>query len=841
VRSATAHGVDTVGTLSPLAAALGVRQRSGRAATSAARDVLAGGALGDAAADLVDACLGSLDALTGRAPLVVAVDDFHWAARVDVAITDALARRAGALPLCLVVALRPAPRSRECARFVEDLTRAGAPRLALEPLADDDALRIVASVTGTTPGADLRDAAHRMGGNPFHLRALGELASRDGAPRSIAGPDDVMQRWLAALEPDVVDVVRGAAVLGDVVAIRELATMRNERAGTLLPLVERCHRSGVLRRNRDHVRFAHDLVRKAVYRDIEPKERRTRHEDAARALRELAAAPERVAWHVASAASSADPTAARRLTRTARAAMETAPGAAAILGRRAVAVATGDDPDARAVLVEALARCGRADDALDAAREATATNIALRVAHAYAALQSRRPVDADAAAAIGAALNAGGAARPMLLAQVATLRVLRGDFLGAQDAAERVPDDTGDATVHAQVVRAWLAGVDGRLDDAITLATAAIDAAGEGTTAQWRAWFFLGLLLLDADRLAEAARTFATAIEDAGGTERWLVPLMRHGAGASAFLAGDWDRALVELAAGTAHAADIGAVTGEPASRGLLAAITLAQDDVDAARRHLAAADDALARGAAPVRSDWLAWARARVTDHDDGTAGALGVLAAAWDADVERGVRNGSRTYGPTLVRLAVAASDAARAEAVTRELERQAAASTLDGVRGAALRARALVDGDVGTAMDAIAAYGRAPRPYERALATLDAMDVCARAGHPNLAGDCFEDAANELAALGATGDLRAAHASARALGLRVQVPPVADVRGWASLTGTEREIAQLAAGGASNRSIGERLALPTRIVEQVLARTCTKLAVNGRVELAARTPRP
>lgn len=52
---------------------------------------------------------------------------------------------------------------------------------------------------------------------------------------------------------------------------------------------------------------------------------------------------------------------------------------------------------------------------------------------------------------------------------------------------------------------------------------------------------------------------------------------------------------------------------------------------------------------------------------------------------------------------------------------------------------------------------------------------------------------------------------------------------------LTGREREIATLAAAGASNRDIAERLVLSVRTVEGHLYRACTKLGITDRAALA------
>lgn len=62
------------------------------------------------------------------------------------------------------------------------------------------------------------------------------------------------------------------------------------------------------------------------------------------------------------------------------------------------------------------------------------------------------------------------------------------------------------------------------------------------------------------------------------------------------------------------------------------------------------------------------------------------------------------------------------------------------------------------------------------------------------------------------------------------------------WQQLTPQERQIAQLAAEGLSNRDIGERLFLSPRTVGSHLYRLFPKLAVTSRTQLrAALAPAP
>jgi DNA-binding CsgD family transcriptional regulator len=59
-----------------------------------------------------------------------------------------------------------------------------------------------------------------------------------------------------------------------------------------------------------------------------------------------------------------------------------------------------------------------------------------------------------------------------------------------------------------------------------------------------------------------------------------------------------------------------------------------------------------------------------------------------------------------------------------------------------------------------------------------------------------------------------------------------------GWASLTPTELQVAELVRQGRTNAEIGERLFVSTRTVQAHLTRIYGKLGVTGRTQLAAQT---
>jgi DNA-binding NarL/FixJ family response regulator len=100
-------------------------------------------------------------------------------------------------------------------------------------------------------------------------------------------------------------------------------------------------------------------------------------------------------------------------------------------------------------------------------------------------------------------------------------------------------------------------------------------------------------------------------------------------------------------------------------------------------------------------------------------------------------------------------------------------------------------------------------------------------------------LQRAASDAAHGGAVKLRDAAARELRRLGARipaaVERAAVGPAAGLAELTGREREIVELAAGGRTNKQIAATLYLSEKTVENHLSRIFPKLGVRSRVELA------
>jgi DNA-binding NarL/FixJ family response regulator len=146
---------------------------------------------------------------------------------------------------------------------------------------------------------------------------------------------------------------------------------------------------------------------------------------------------------------------------------------------------------------------------------------------------------------------------------------------------------------------------------------------------------------------------------------------------------------------------------------------------------------------------------------------------------------------------------------------------------------RARALVlagEGQLGAALEMLdAAPEVVALPFERARLLMVRGQVARRANRKLAARDVLTEALAIFEALGSPPWAARARAEIERLGLRHRGPD--------ELTDGERRIAELAAGGLTNRQIAEAAFVSPKTVESNLARVYQKLGIRSRAELGAR----
>ncbi|MDT0353456.1 AAA family ATPase [Pseudonocardia charpentierae] len=278
-----------------------------------------------------------LEVLGGGPPLVLLLDDLHWADSGSVELLCALLRRPPAGPVLLATALRP----RQAApRLVGALHRAAdtglLTRIELAGLTLDDARRLL----GSDIDEGLVPSLHaESGGNPFYLRQLAQFRPRDGAvtagtPLDVGVPTAVAAALgdeLATLDGATRRALEAAAVAGDPFLLEVAAAAAALPETAMADALDELQRRDLVRPTEAprRFRFRHPLVRRAVYGSAPAGWRLGAHERCTQALADRGVTVAGRAHHVIQAARAGDLAAVGLLRDAGKAVVGRAPGEAA--------------------------------------------------------------------------------------------------------------------------------------------------------------------------------------------------------------------------------------------------------------------------------------------------------------------------------------------------------------------------------------------------------------------------------------------------------------------------------------------------------------------------------
>jgi DNA-binding NarL/FixJ family response regulator len=823
-----------------------------------------------------------LERLAEATPLVLVLDDLHWADSASVELLGALLRRPPAAPVLMALARRPRQLPERLSAALERAQRAGSLRgIELGALTPDEARELLGE---TVDPADASVIYEESGGNPFYLEQLARSLDRAGggvraAVISLSGagvPSVVaasLSEELASLSDGGRRVLEGAAVAGDPFE-PELAAAAAARSETqAMDAVDELVQRDLIR-NTDvprRFRFRHPLVRRAVYEATPGGWRLGAHERCAQALAARGANATSRAHHVERFAREGDLEAVSVLREAGEEAARLAPASAAHWFAEALRLlpATAPAEDRIELLVarsRALTAAGRFTDSHDALLQAL--TIVPRDSHALRARLAR--------ACAGVETNLGQQKQA-------------GDRLAS--ALERLPDQDSREAVALRlelVVNALWRTAHEAMHEA---AERAVDAAGRLGYGPMTAAALAELALADsimgtADR-AEANRSEAAALVDSLPDDE-LAGFLE----AAAWLAGV-ELYLDRYAEGEAHANRALAVaraTGQ-GELFLLLAVTLGgllrqrgklaeagellDGGIEAARllgNTHALVWNLLGRSAAALRSGDMELALAtaqesvdlsRDADSDFHSAEAAADLAAALleTGQPEPAVEILLESAGGEELVLIGGSPRARYLEVLTRcrlalgrhgEAKRSAAAAhawasavQLPMAMAWADRAGAAVElrtGDparaAAQALASVAAADEAGAPVEAALSRTLAGIALAETGERDRATAELQRAARDFERCGALRYRDAAEQELGKLGHRIHRrtrPGMAEATGLESLTERELQVARLVVDRMTNPQIAAQLFLSHKTVQTHLRNIFRKMNVTSRVELA------
>jgi DNA-binding CsgD family transcriptional regulator/tetratricopeptide (TPR) repeat protein len=855
---------------------------------------LAGGdgppALAGSTAQLFELVLGVLGRIAADRPLVLVVEDLHWADRSTLDLVAFLVRTLQGLPVLLVVTyrsdevdrrspLRPLLSTWERMREVEQVQL---PRFSRAEVASQ-----VAAINGARPDGDLVDLVFdRSGGNAFFveevLRSLREGASADDVAPSLR---DVLLARVERLSRPAQRLLQVAAVAGRWVPEPLLAEVAGGGEDEFFDVLREPVDASLLivdGTGRGYA-FRHALTRDAVYQDLLPGQRVKLHTAYAQALdRDPALAGDdssvsatlAVHWYAAhdlpralsasvragrEAMAGFAPAEAQRHFERALEVWDSVPDAETWAGTDQVDVLrlaaqassySGDSPRALSLLEQALEQTDRTTDPERAALIVEQRANTLRVQGA----------DVAGIAELETALTwlpaEPSAVRATVLASLAhgLQRLGEGDRIAvAARAALEVARAVGAQAEEASAL-ITLGGTVSYLEDA---------AEGE---AALREGLRLALEIGDHDKALRGYANLSDALETRG-KHRQAAEAARGGlelarrVGVSrtfgAFLAGNLVEPLVRLGewpeaeelareylatgVGDIFAASLLELLGYVATcRG---AVAEALDCMKQARRNLGESGD-------PQFTHALAYIEADVSRARGDLAGAVAVVAegllqsSAWSiryvwpliwlgARIEADAATRARDLGDPFPERRLAAP------AIPESTADFSPAATAYGLMTAAEHLRADGEPAPGAWREAVAAWEAAGDAWPLAYARFRLAEALCADGCRDEAVEPLRAAARSAASLRAQPLLDDVQALARRarLSLDGRSPvPVAEPEPIPfSLTDREREVLTLVAAGRSNGQIAAELFISPKTASVHVSNILAKLGVGGRVEAA------
>jgi DNA-binding CsgD family transcriptional regulator len=820
-----------------------------------------------------------LDTLSRQRPVVLTLDDLHWADGASVELVSYLLRRPPRGRVLTVIAFRPAQLPKPFEAVLDASTRAPpVVRLDLDPLTPDEALQLLEPDVAPA----VRDELYRLsGGNPFYLESLARAASVVPArtpPANgtivIAPVPVAVQRALtdelAALPDRAHALLQGAAVVGDPFDVGLAAAVGQVPLGDELAALDELLAADIVLPSAMPLRFGfrHPLLRHAVYESAPAGWRIGAHARAAATLATLGASAVSRAHHVERSAHTGDAAAVAVLIEAGDATVGRAPATAALWYEAALRLMP-ETPDERprrldvlVALAPALAAIGRLEQSRTALLEALELaapdddtmrlSLVARCANVELLLGRHRDADARLHRALAAPPDP-------LSVDIAALHIAHSLASRYEGAFEAMRTSAQEAYIAATAcgqralqacAATLLAHAQAEVprpdsgDEVVGLAATLVDQlSDEELATSIDAALIIGRTEIHVDRFDDAARHIerGLAIARATGQGQLLVPLML-GRVVLRCLQGHLPEAseLVESAVDAGRLSGLAQLLAWPLQTQCW--VVTDRGDVESALEY---GEESL-RLARKLDQRWilaLAGATLGTTRLEAGEPETCRhhVLDAAGGPDLPfMSIQHRCWAYEVltradiALGRLDDAAGWAARAEA-TAIPERPRADA-------AALQARAavhLATGDAAGAAElalngAMTADAVGARVLAGRLRSL-AGRALAEAGQSNEAIAALDRAEAELAACGAARYADQAARELRRLGRRVIRTGRRSEDGL-GLSRREMEIAQLVADGKTNREIAAELFLSNRTVESHLSRVFAKLGVSSRAAVGS-----
>jgi class 3 adenylate cyclase/tetratricopeptide (TPR) repeat protein len=239
-----------------------------------------------------------LELVAAQRPLVLVIEDLHWADAALVEFLEHLVDWASDVPLVLLIAARPELYERHAGWGGG---KRNSVTISLGPLSNEETARLVASLVGRSvlPAETQTALLDRAGGNPLYAEEFVRMLAERGAPDPDTPLPETVQALIAArldtLPPERKSLLQDAAVVGKVFwtgavaaigTVDERAVKDGMRELVRKELVRPARTSSV--EGQEELAFWHVLVRDVAYQQIPRAARAEKHRAASEWIEQLA-------------------------------------------------------------------------------------------------------------------------------------------------------------------------------------------------------------------------------------------------------------------------------------------------------------------------------------------------------------------------------------------------------------------------------------------------------------------------------------------------------------------------------------------------------------------------
>ncbi|TVT35823.1 AAA family ATPase [Amycolatopsis rhizosphaerae] len=252
----------------------------------------------DARWGLFEGVLALLGGMAAARPVVLVVEDAHWADASSLDLIEFLVRNQSAVPGSMIMVTHRTEETRRgqpLRRLLTGLDRVPwTTRLPLGRLGRRAVVSQLRGILGREPDPLVAQEIHRRSeGNPLFVEALAETGT-DGVPSSL---EDLLLSTVDRLAPDPARLVRVAAVASGPVRDDTLGLVTGFGVDRLSVALRAAVDAGVLTVAGDAYVFRHALIGEAVYHGLLPGERVDLHARYAKALEDDESALAGLAHH----------------------------------------------------------------------------------------------------------------------------------------------------------------------------------------------------------------------------------------------------------------------------------------------------------------------------------------------------------------------------------------------------------------------------------------------------------------------------------------------------------------------------------------------------------------